>query len=290
LVYQFSLAPLILHSFHSGDIKKLSDWVATLTVPYQNTSFFNFIASHDGIGIMPAKGILTEEEMEALVEKTMLHGGEVSYKTNSDGSESVYELNITLYDALNNPSDPDQDLDVKRFLASQAIMLSLAGVPGIYVHSLFGSRNCLSCVEESGRARSINRKKFSLDELRNQLDDPENIHTRVLNGYKKLLNIRQNHPAFHPGCLQRVLQTNNQVFSLVRSDPIQEELIMCLINASSENQRIEIDLRSLEISLPGSFKDLIGDKEYYPTKEYYSLNLESYQVMWLLAGDYPPHI
>jgi sucrose phosphorylase len=123
-----------------------------------------------------------------------------------------------------------------------------------------------------------------LDELRNQLNDPENIHAKVFSGYKKLLNIRHNHPAFHPGALQRVLHTNNQVFSLIRSDLIQEELIMCLINVSSENQRVEIDLRSLGISLQGSFKDLIADKEYIPTKEYFSLDLESYQIMWLLAS------
>jgi sucrose phosphorylase len=285
LIYQFSLAPLILHTFNSTDINALSNWVETLSVPYQNTAFFNFIASHDGIGVMPAKGLLSEDEIEALIDKTISHGGEPSYKTNSDGSKSVYELNITLFDALNNPSDENPELDVNRFLASQAIMLSLAGVPGIYVHSLFGSRNCLACVEETGRARSINREKFSLPELRKQLNDPENIHSQVFRGYKKLLSIRKNHPAFHPASSQKVLYTNNQVFSLIRSDPDQKGNIICLINVSSGNQEVEIDLRSLRVSLPESLLDLLSEKSFIPTEGILNLKLEGFQTKWLLASD-----
>lgn len=116
---------------------------------------------------MPAKGILDEVEIQALVDQTLAHGGRVSYKSNQDGSKSVYELNITLYDWLNGPVDEQVDLEVSRFLASQAIMLSLAGVPGIYFHSLFGARNCYKCVEQTGRARSINREKFFLEEVNN---------------------------------------------------------------------------------------------------------------------------
>ncbi|MDQ7030873.1 MAG: hypothetical protein Q9O62_14415 [Ardenticatenia bacterium] len=82
------------------------------------------MASHDGIGVMPAHGLLTAEEIQALVERTLAHGGHVSYKANPDGSRSVYELNITLYDVLNDPRTPNPQLDVARFMASQAIMLS----------------------------------------------------------------------------------------------------------------------------------------------------------------------
>ena len=123
--------------------------------------FFNFIASHDGIGVMPARGLLAEDEIQTLVAKTIAHDGRISYLTNSDGSQSVYELNITLYDALNNPNDPDASLGARRFLASQAIMLSLAGVPGIYFHNLFGLRNCQPCAGQTGMALSINREKFT---------------------------------------------------------------------------------------------------------------------------------
>ncbi|RLC54282.1 MAG: sugar phosphorylase, partial [Chloroflexota bacterium] len=141
MVYQFSLPPLVLHAFHSGTAAYLSEWAATLSTPSDSTTFFNFLASHDGIGVRPAEGILSPAEVQALVERTLAHGGYVSYKANPDGSQTVYELNISYFDALSDPNGPEPlDWQVRRFLASQAIMLSLAGVPGIYVHSLFGSR------------------------------------------------------------------------------------------------------------------------------------------------------
>lgn len=281
LIYQFSLAPLILHTFHTANVNTLANWVETLSVPFQNAAFFNFIASHDGIGVMPAKGLLTEQEIEALIEKTSLHGGQASYKTNSDGSKSVYELNITLYDALNNPADKNPDQDINRFLASQAIMLSLAGVPGIYVHSLFGSRNCISCVEKTGRARSINREKFSLDKLRRDLNDPENIHSQILKGYKKLLRIRKQHPAFHPGAPQSILSTTKQVFSLLRTDLDQKEKVICLVNVSSEIQDVKLDLLSLGITPEDSVIDLLSGNSFIPHKGSVNTSLEAFQVMWL---------
>ena len=88
------------------------------------------------------------------------HGGLVSYKHNPDGSHSPYELNINYFDALSDPHENEVvDTQVDRFMAAQAIMLSLAGVPGIYFHSLFGSRGWLEGVKETGRNRTINRQK-----------------------------------------------------------------------------------------------------------------------------------
>jgi sucrose phosphorylase len=285
LVYQFSLAPLILHSFNSGDVSVLTKWVRTLSVPYQNTAFFNFIASHDGIGVMPAKGLLTDTEINALVAKTKLHGGEVSYKTNSDGSKSVYELNITLYDALNNPVDENPQVDIKRFIASQTIMLSVAGVPGIYIHSLFGSRNCHSCVESTGRARSINREKFVMGELLGILDEDGNIHRMVFIGYKKLLSIRQTHPSFDPSGPQKVFNNNRHVFTLLRSAALQQEHILCLVNVSPQQQEVHINLNELGLSNVNTFTDLLGDQSFHLDSGQLDLVIEGFQTMWLIAGE-----
>jgi glycosidase len=284
LIYQFSLAPLILHTFSCGNVTALSAWARNLSVPYHNSSFFNFIASHDGIGVMPAKGLLTEDEIQTLIDQTIHHGGEVSYKTNSDGTKSVYELNITLFDALNNPSEPDPELDIKRFLASQAIMLSLAGVPGIYVHSLFGSHNCHQCVEETTRARSINREKFTLDKLQSTLVDPENLHTRIFQGYKHLLRIRRVIPAFHPNGPQTILEIDPHVFALLRTDPNLNEHIFCLINVTPEKQTVAIDLEIVNLLDASSIRDLVDNKEYTNDSNHLNLSLDGYQVMWLTGS------
>jgi sucrose phosphorylase len=279
MVYQFPLAPLILHTFLEGEVCKLRSWADNL---YSPGPFFNFIASHDGIGVMPAKGILDEVEIQAIVDQTLAHGGRVSYKSNQDGSKSVYELNITLYDWLNGPVDEQVDLEVSRFLASQAIMLSLAGVPGIYFHSLFGARNCYECVEQTGRARSINREKFFLEELSNSLADPNSRTARIFNGYLTLLKHRREHKAFHPESQQRVLFIDNNIFSLYRGPAKDKEVILCLINVSEKPKKISINPLEFDLPSNGQREDILGNEVIQVGNMNINISLEPYQTMWLL--------
>ena len=285
LVYQFSLAPLVLYAFHTGDARPLTEWAASLELPAPAT-FFNFIASHDGIGIRPAEGLLSPDQMQLLVDRTLAHDGQVSYKTNPDGSKSVYELNVTLFDALNDPNAPQPDVDVRRFLASQAIMLSLAGVPGIYVHSLFGSRNCYPCVEETGRARSINREKFGRADLEAQLADPASTQHQVLRGYLFLLRQRAVFPAFHPHAGQRVLPLHNALFALVRTAPSsltggREETVLCLVNVSSEPLAIQVDLIASDLPQAPAWHDLVHGDVYSTPAGRLALTVGGYQTLWL---------
>jgi len=269
LVYNFTLAPLTLHAFLSGDATKLSRWAATLETP-PGATFFNFIASHDGIGVRPAEGILSGEELDALVQRTLAHGGQVGHKANPDGGKSVYELNITLYDFLNDPAHADSNRDVARFLASQSILLSLRGVPGIYVHSLFGSHNCQRCYETTGRARSLNREKFDLAAIEALLDDEDSHQTRVFAGYRAMLAVRRAHPAFHPFGGQEILDLNRAIFAVLRTSPAGDERILCLTNVSAQPQAV--------ILPPGEWRELLGGKNRSG-----EMTLAGYEVMWLQA-------
>jgi sucrose phosphorylase len=278
MVYQFPLAPLILHTFLTSNTTVLNKWVNELR---PDGIFFNFIASHDGIGIMPAKGLLNEIEIESIVDRTLDHQGKVSYKSNSDGSKSVYELNITLYDWLNDPNNPQTEMDVKRFLASQAIMISLVGVPGIYIHSFFGSRNCLDCVDLTGRARSINREKFTLMELESDLHNPNSMRAKVFNGYIELLNIRSASFAFHPEGTQKVIDSGKSVFGLIRLAPDESETILCFINVSNTMQYIDINLKELNVKASNTFLELLTKTEYFMENSSLKIDLTPYQAMWL---------
>jgi sucrose phosphorylase len=281
MVYQFPLAPLVLHTFHTGDARKLSGWAASLETPFPAATFFNFIASHDGIGVRPAEGLLSRQEIQALVDLTKAHGGKVSYKTNEDGSKSVYELNITLYDALNDPNHPNQAADVRRFLASQVVMLSLAGVPGIYAHSLFGSRNCHTCLEDTGRARSINREKFQRKELEAELIDAGSTASQVFSGYTHLLRLRGQHPAFHPNGEQETLDLGEAVFALTRTSLDEQERILCVVNVAPDPQSVE--LKWAEIGYPQleDVEDLIEGRSYPSDRGRLILELDGYQSVWL---------
>jgi glucosylglycerate phosphorylase len=284
LVYNFSLAPLALHALQTGAATTLSRWAATLKPPSSSATFFNFIASHDGIGVLPARGIVGEAQVQGLVDRTLAHGGQVSYKANADGSASVYELNITLYDFLNDPANPDPSVDVRRFLASQAILLSLAGVPGIYVHSFFGSRNCHDCFAETGRPRSLNRRKFNSSALEASLTFPEGHEGRVFDGYRRMLRVRREESAFHPAGGQQVLDLGPAIFAVLRSPPGAGRPVLCLVNVSREPQTVCLATDFGDIRTGGVYHELIEGVAHEVEEGTIAVELAGYQVSWLAAS------
>ncbi len=281
LVYQFPLPPLVMHSILSGNARVLSWWAAGLELSAQETCFFNFTASHDGIGVMPARGLLSEAEVQALVEATLAHGGQVSFKNNADGSKSVYELNISYFDALSDPASTEPiERQVKRFIASQAIMLALAGIPGIYVHSLLGSRSWHEGVAQTGRNRTINRRKFERDTLERELADPGSLRSQVLGAYSALLRARAAERAFHPYGRQQVLAAGESVFALLRTSPEGDSRVLCLHNVSAETQAVHL----CPVDLGASFnaaQDLLSGERRAAGVDGLSLILQPYAVRWL---------
>jgi len=280
LVYQFPLAPLVMHSLLSGSAVAITRWAASLSAP-PGATFFNFTASHDGIGAMPARGLLSKAEIQALVDATLAHGGRVSYKANPDGSRSVYELNISYFDAVSDPSASEPlATQVRRFIASQAIMLSLAGIPGIYVHSLIGSRSWHDGVAQTGRNRSINREKLDRVTLEREMGDPDSLRHQVFGAYRHILNVRASDPAFHPHGAQRALDLNEGVFTLLRTSPDGRSRVLCAHNVSDQEQRLH--LNPTELDLPtGKWRELLSGKEFTVGREGLILPLSPYAVLWL---------
>jgi sucrose phosphorylase len=280
MVYQFPLPPLVMHSLLTGDARALSEWAANLKVPLGAT-FFNFTASHDGVGVMPARGLLSEAEIQNLVDTTLAHGGRVSYKTNADGSRSVYELNISYFDALSDPAGGEPlETQVARFVASQAIMLALAGVPGIYVQSLLGSRSWQEGVAQTGQNRTINREKLDLTTIEQDFADPASLRSLVFAAYRRLLNARQADRAFHPNGKQQVLQLNDRVFALHRTSLDSNSQVLCLHNVSDQQQKLRIPRAALDLP-PGEWRELRTGTSFRADQEYTTLTLLPYAVWWL---------
>jgi sucrose phosphorylase len=241
LVYNFALPPLVLHALLRGDATHLTRWAAPLAAPSARTTFFNFLASHDGIGLNPARGILPPAEIDFLVARCQAHGGFVNYKHNADGSQSPYELNIVYFDALNDPAAGEPlETQVNRFLVAQAIMLSLAGVPGIYFHSLFGSRNDREAALRTGINRRINRQKLDLAGLETELDQPSSLRALVFSRYRTLLQARRAHPAFDPHARQGILASDPRLFAVLRTAATEDHWVLCLHNVSSQTLTIEL--------------------------------------------------
>ncbi len=287
MVYNFALPTLVLHTFHSGDAQKLTNWAQTLELPSERATFFNFLASHDGIGVTPARDLLTTEEINAAVERTQRLGGNVAYKDNGDGTQSPYELNINYLDAL---GDPDQANEApatiaKRFLAAQAIMLSLRGVPGIYFHSLVGSQNWSEGVAQSGRYRAINRQKLPIETLVSELSDTNSLREQIYQGYRQFLDVRQAHPAFHPFGGQEVLDLDAAIFALTRTSLDGSERLLCLHNITAKAQRITLNLNLLPFSKQDAFLDLLTNTRIPITDNTLELDLLPYTVFWLGSSE-----
>ena len=279
LVYQFSLPPLTLHAFAEGDATTLSDWAAGLEKVSDQTTFFNFTASHDGIGVRPAEGILSAAEIEALVRRTKAHGGQVSYKINGDGSQSPYELNINYFDALSNPRGDDPlDVQVARFIASQAILLAFVGMPGIYIHSLLGSRSWLEGPAMTGRARTINRQKLMAQEVEAELADPGSLRHLVFTRYMHLITRRIREKAFHPNARQQVLDLSPSLFSLLRTSTDGCEHVVAIHNVAHRDVRL--DLSRIPLGRVAQFYDLVSESRLLPTS---TITIRPYQVLWLKA-------
>ncbi len=283
MVYNFALPPLVLHTFHTGTARALTLWARGLSLPSRRVTFFNFLASHDGIGLNPVRGTLTDAEIDALVTCTLEHGGLVSYKNNPDGTTSPYELNINYYDALNDPQErAPAATPVGRFLAAQAIMLSLLGVPGIYFHSLFGSRGWRAGVAQTGQNRTINREKYAVAALENELADPGSVRHAVLEPYRALLRVRAAHPAFHPHGTMRVLDAGPHLFAILRTAPDAAEEVLCLQNVANRPESMAADIWR---SLPAPavlWHDLLTGRVVRPGEP---LELDAYQTLWLVRSD-----
>ncbi|MCB2178317.1 sugar phosphorylase [bacterium] len=282
LVYQFSLPPLTAHAILTGSAIYLRVWAKSLTFPSVETNFFNFTASHDGVGVRPLTGIMPDEEIAILLDTTLAHGGRISSKTNQDGSTSPYELNINYFDLLNDPNAAEaQSLQVDRFMASQAIMLMLKGIPGIYFHSLVGSRNDLQGVVASGHARAINRKKLQMDPLMDELLDSASLRHEVFHKYMALLEIRTREAAFHPVGNQQVLDLPSSVFGVLRTAPDGTEQIVAIQNITAQAQQIGLSLEALPTTSGQPWHEIISDTEVSAANGQLALSLAPYQTIWL---------
>ncbi len=279
MIYQFSLPPLLLHAFYSEDTTYLTEWASALPELRLGCTYLNFTASHDGIGIRPLEGLVPDEEFDKVLIEVQHRGGYISTKTNKDGSESPYELNITYFDALSTPGHPQSPEHMKRFLCSQTVVLGLKGIPGIYFHSLTATKNDYALVEQTQRLRSINRKKWKEEDLNSLLDHSASQTAQVFNEYVRLLEIRSQHPAFHPDGKQTVYNLSDKVFAFLRMAPDGGETIVCISNFCSEHLNLSVQDRIPCLSMSQIWKELIADEIYEGSKS--EIYLEPYQTVWL---------
>ena len=281
MVYNFALPPLVLHTFQTGSSAALTKWAMGLHRISDAATYFNILDSHDGIGVLGAKNILTDEEIEMMALRVVEHGGFISFKDNGDGTTSPYELNTTWYSALNRDDcDETMDFKIKRFLASRSIALAMMGVPGIYLHGLFGSKNDADAVLDEGETRSISRRTFDRKSLYQTLDDPDTSTHKIAFRFGDMVARRTREKAFHPNAAQRILQLSDNVFALVRTSIDEKEQILCITNITPREQHITVDMSTQGLTAV-SWQDILSKQSLSANHGILSLKLSPYQVVWI---------
>ncbi|WP_343645393.1 sugar phosphorylase [Enterobacter sp.] len=267
MVYQFSLPPLVLHAVHHQDVRALCRWAASLALPSTKTTWFNFLASHDGIGLNPLRGILPEPEILSLVEKLQQEGALVNWKNNPDDTRSPYEINVTYLDAL-SAKDSDDNSCVARFILAHAVLLSFPGVPAIYIQSILGSRNDYDGVKRYGYNRAINRKKYVAGEIDRALDDNTHLRHKIYHALTRLIKVRRTERAFHPDSEAIFATVGKDILKIVRTAD-NGERVTGLFNFSNHIQEINADIHA--------GRELIAGEDIRGT----TLTLDPWQVMWI---------
>ena len=268
MVYQFPLPPLVLHAIRTQSVSVLKKWASVLPSKGDGrTTWFNFLASHDGIGLNPLRGIIGEQDILALVEMLETDGAKVNWKNNPDGTRSPYELNVTYMDAL-TPPDCDDNERLARFVLAHALLLTFPGVPAIYIQSVLGSRNDYQGVERLGYNRAINRQKYREAEIERLIAQPENLRARTLETLTQLIAVRQRHRAFHPDSEFSINEKCHGVLEIIRGNA-QEGKITALFNFTDRPQSLSLE--------QGQYNELIRG-EFINGK---AITLGPWQCLWL---------
>ncbi|NNC98769.1 MAG: alpha-amylase [Gammaproteobacteria bacterium] len=276
-IYNFSLPPLLLNTMLTGDCGYLKQWMMAMPPAQSGTAYFNFIASHDGIGLRPAEGLLSEHEISDLVVLMEEFGGLVSWRGDAFGTPKPYEINISLFDAMQGSVEGKDNFGLDRFLCAHTIMLGLEGIPGIYIHSLLATGNDYERMRTAGHNRAINRHQWLLPDLIEQLESPDSQHARTYTALSRLISIRRKQRAFHPNATQFTLHLGSRIFGFWRQSIDRSQSIFCIQNISIH----EVSLALSDINLIGTenWYDLISGEEIGDLSV--TMTLKPYQCMWI---------
>ncbi|WP_282111261.1 sugar phosphorylase [Shewanella algicola] len=276
-IYNFSLPPLLINTLITGNCLYLKRWLMSMPPAQDGTTYFNFIASHDGIGLRPAEGLLDDDEIQTLVDTMKDFGGKISARTTETGEQKPYEINIALYDALQGTTKGKDLWGMQRFMCAHSIMLALEGIPGIYIHSLLGTRNDYEKLANTSHNRAINRHRWELDELKQQLGDAQSTHSQVLSAMTKLINIRTQQAAFHPSATQFTLHLGLQLFGFWRQSRNRKQSIFCISNVS--DQVTDLPINELNLVISEHWVDLLSETKIEDITQ--TIQLQPYQTVWI---------
>lgn len=178
-VYDFALPMLVLHTLFSGDSERLVHWLRIC--PRKQ---FTTLDTHDGIGVVDVRDLLTDDEIEATREALFTRGANVKkiYNTTAYNNLDIYQINCTYYSALGDNDDA--------YLLARAIQFFAPGIPQVYYVGMLAGRNDIERIERTKEGREINRHSYTNEEIAEEIQRP------VVRKLLDLMRFRNQHPAF----------------------------------------------------------------------------------------------
>lgn len=276
-VYNFPLPPLILHAMQSGSAEYLNRWQATMPPAQLGCAYLNFTASHDGIGMRPAEGVLPLDEKNRMIDTAQAAGALVSMRTMPDGTEQAYELNCSLFDVMRTTFKGEDDHHFERFICSQTIPMSLEGIPAFYIHSFLATPSDHEAVERRGMNRAINRHRWHYPDLLERMEDERSDQARVMKALSERLRIRARQPGFHPNATQFTLRLDPRLFGVWRQSLDRYQSIFAIHNVSDETVTVSPD--QLNMIEDDNWRDLLSGEEIDAAADV--ITLAPYQSRWI---------
>jgi hypothetical protein len=287
MVYNFALPPLVLHTFYAQNATAIAEWAAGLVVDSDTATFFNMLDTHDGIGVMGVKGVLSPEQIKSMIEEARRRGALISYKATEEGEEP-YEINTTWWSAIDRGDENEEmTFRVQRYVASRSLALVIKGVPGIYTHGAMALPSDHALAERTGVRRDVNRGPIDPAMFSRELENPQSKRS-ILSGMLFRVDRARTHcRAFHPHGKQQILQLSPDVFTLVRVSPEGQQFVVTLTNVTDHTVTVEIELTTLE-QTETAWRDLISGNDWEARDGKLSVELAPYDVIWLSPASSAP--
>ncbi len=275
-IYNFSLAPLLIHAIISGSSFYLKKWSRSMPPAQIGNAYLNFLSTHDGIGMRPLEGIVPEIKLNKFFKTLQKSGAYLSYRS-SNKEENVYEVNTTLLDAFSQTYDGKDSYKLKRFILSHEILFSMEGIPAVYIQNLVGSKNDIKKFKKTKSYRSINRKNWEFNNLIKKLKTSSSINSKIYKALLRLILLRKKQPAFHPNATQFTLQLEDHFFGIWRQSIDRSQSIFCVSNLTKYKKKFF--LHDINLISTDKWFDILRKKRI--SKIDSEINLLPYQSIWI---------
>ena len=280
MAYNFPLPPLLLEAIITSRADILNSWIFDWPILPEDTTLFNFTASHDGVGLRALEGLMNEQRIKDLLINCEKRGGLVSHRRLSNGDDKPYELNISWWSAMEDSSRDAKRFQYERFILSQLLVMALKGVPAFYLPALLASENDIKSFSMTGQRRDLNREKFKSENLSAVLNNPESNANKNLKYLTNAMDVRAKLKQFHPCSEMKCLSKGRSDIVVIKRGK-GPGAVFAIHNMTENKINYQLNDNDLPKIIDNNFNthDFLTSTKY----NYKNISLDPFQVIWLSA-------